>query len=180
MTARTAGAGRDVDPTDGRDETRAERMDRNWIEILQELRVVQTGTQIFTGFLLAVAFQPRFAQLDVFQHAVYLALVTTAALTTAVGLAPVTLHRILFRRHAKQELVSAANVMLLVVMLGVGLLLVGVMLLIFDVTLGRTAGLVAAGLTVAIMLGIAAFPLLVRRRLERRRAPRAGRRAPGR
>ena len=50
----------DVDPRDGRDETETERLDRNWTEILQELRVIQTGTQILTGFLLTLAFQQRF------------------------------------------------------------------------------------------------------------------------
>ena len=54
----------DADRTDGRDESVNERMDRNWNEILQELRVTQTGTQILTGFLLAIAFQPKFADLD--------------------------------------------------------------------------------------------------------------------
>ena len=62
------GATRDTnhadDLADGRDETPTERYDRNWIELLQELRVLQTGTQILTGFLLALAFQPAFADLD--------------------------------------------------------------------------------------------------------------------
>ena len=49
---------------DGRDETEAERLDRNWAELLQELRVVQTGTQILTGFLLTLVFQQRFTELD--------------------------------------------------------------------------------------------------------------------
>ena len=53
----------DADPSDGRNETLDERMDRNWNEMLQELRVTQTGTQILTGFLLAIAFQNRFAEL---------------------------------------------------------------------------------------------------------------------
>ena len=59
---RAAKADADVDPTDGRDESLNERMDRNWNEILQELRVTQTGTQIFTGFLLTIAFQARFSR----------------------------------------------------------------------------------------------------------------------
>ena len=83
----------DVDPTDGRDESVNERMDRNWNEILQELRVTQTGTQIFTGFLLTIAFQTGFSDLTTFQTRVYLVLVVAAVLTTALGLAPVNLHR---------------------------------------------------------------------------------------
>ena len=76
----------DADPTDGRDESLDERMDRNWNEMLQELRVTQTGTQILTGFLLAIAFQNRFEDLTTFQHRVYLILVLAAVTTTALGL----------------------------------------------------------------------------------------------
>ena len=72
-----------VDLTDDRHESLNERMDRNWNEILQELRVTQTGTQIFTGFLLTIAFQSRFSELTTFQVRVYLILVTAAVLTTA-------------------------------------------------------------------------------------------------
>src|SRR5829696_5923420 len=79
----------DVDLTDGRNESLNERMDRNWNEILQELRVTQTGTQIFTGFLLTIAFPARFSELTTFQIRVYLILVVAAVLTTALGLAPV-------------------------------------------------------------------------------------------
>ena len=63
-------------------------MDRNWNEMLQELRVTQTGTQILTGFLLAIAFQNRFEDLTTFQHRVYLILVLAAVITTALGLGP--------------------------------------------------------------------------------------------
>ena len=77
----------DADPSDGRDETLDERMDRNWNEMLQELRVTQTGTQIITGFLLAIAFQNRFAELDQFQKGVYLGLVLVAGLAMAALLA---------------------------------------------------------------------------------------------
>ena len=103
----------DADPSDGRDETVDERMDRNWIEILQELRVTQTGTQILTGFLLSIAFQPTFAKLGTFEHRVYLFLVMTAVLTTALGLAPVNLHRGLFRQHEKTVVVRVGHLILL-------------------------------------------------------------------
>ena len=106
MTNRQAADARaDADPSDGRDESVNERMDRNWNEILQELRVTQTGTQIFTGFLLTIAFQQRFSDLTTFQTRVYLILVIAAVLTTALGLAPVNLHRALFRKGAKVTVV---------------------------------------------------------------------------
>ena len=110
----------EADPEDGRDETVDEQMDRNWNEMLQELRVTQTGTQILTGFLLAIAFQNRFAELDRFQQNVYLGLVLAAVLTTTLGLAPVNLHRVLFRQHAKQLVVGVAHVLLRLTLGGVG------------------------------------------------------------
>ena len=74
----------------GRNETREEQLDRNWAELLQELRVLQTGVQILAGFLLTLPFQERFEDLDSFQVNLYLANVVIAALTTAFILQPVS------------------------------------------------------------------------------------------
>jgi Family of unknown function (DUF6328) len=166
MTARPAtrrSAEADVGPADGRDETFDERMDRNWDEMLQELRVTQTGTQILTGFLLAVAFQNRFAELDRFQHVTYLVLVLVAVLTTILGLAPVNLHRGLFRQHAKQLVVDVAHVLLRLTLAGVGLVLVGTVLLIFDVVADRRTAVVAAAATGVVLTAIAVLPNVLRR-----------------
>ncbi|WP_210508776.1 DUF6328 family protein [Naasia sp. SYSU D00057] len=139
-------------PTDsGRNETENERLDRNWNEMLQELRVTQTGTQILTGFLLTLAFQPRFADLDDFQVAVYLVLVGLAALSTALGLGPVSLHRALFRKRKKDAVVKIADRLMMGILLCVGLLVTGVVLLIFDFVLGRAVGVVA-GIVTAILV----------------------------
>ncbi|TFB49515.1 DUF6328 family protein [Cryobacterium tagatosivorans] len=137
---------------DDRRETSAERLDRNWDSLLQELRVTQTGTQILGGFLLAVAFQPRFTELDGYQIAVYLALVTVAAVTTAVGLGPVSLHRMLFRRHAMAQIVKIGSALVRITLAGVAIVLTGTTLLIFDVVLGRAAGLIAAAAVLALTL----------------------------
>ena len=152
----------DADPSDGRDETVDERMDRNWNEMLQELRVTQTGTQIITGFLLAIAFQNRFTELDLFQERVYLGLVLAAVLTTAMGLAPVNLHRVLFRKHAKDAVVQIAHVMLRITLVGVGITLTGTVLLIFDVVLDRTAAVIAAAIIAVVLAAIAAMPHIFR------------------
>lgn len=144
-------------------ETEAERLERNWAEMLQELRVTQTGTQILTGFLLTLAFQPRFADLSQLQIDVYLVLVVLAALTTALALAPVSLHRALFREGAKAQIVKLTDRILKVTLVGVALVLSGTVMLIFDVVVGPVAGFVAGGATVIV---IAAFwvglPALVR------------------
>jgi hypothetical protein len=145
---------------DGRDETANERHDRNWSEILQELRVIQTGTQILSGFLLTLAFQQRFTQLDAYQVGTYLALVAVAAVATVLALAPVALHRALFHRRAKGELVVIANRLLKVTLGAVGLTLIGTTMLVFDVVLGRTAGVVAGSVALLlVLLGWIALPL---------------------
>jgi len=154
--------GDDVDETDGRDESLNERMDRNWNEILQELRVTQTGTQIFTGFLLTIAFQTRFDELTTFQLRVYLVLVVAAVLTTALGLAPVNLHRGLFREGAQVTIVQAAHIIMRITLAGVAVMLIGTMLLIFDLVVGRTAALVAAGVMLLIVIIIAVLPPILR------------------
>jgi O-antigen/teichoic acid export membrane protein len=161
------GDDRDADPGDGRDETVSQRMDRNWIELLQELRVTQTGTQILTGFLLAVAFQQRFDELTDGQRHLYLGLIVTAVLTTALALAPVSLHRALFRRHAKARLVAVSNVLLRAVLLGVALVLGGTVVLIFDVVVGFRAAAVAGVLSVLVLAALTCLPLLVRTEARR-------------
>lgn len=155
----------DAVPGDGRDETQGERLDRNWTEILQELRVTQTGTQILTGFLLALAFQPRFADLDGVQVVTYLVLVVLAVLATVLALAPVSLHRSLFRRRAKEGIVDIADIVLQITLAAVALLLAGTAMLIFDVVAGRVAGVVAgAAALLVIVLVWRTLPAFARRR----------------
>ncbi len=153
---------------DGRDETESERLDRNWNDILQETRVVQTGTQILTGFLLAIAFQARFEDLDGYQVTVYLVLVSFAALATILAIAPVSLHRTLFRQRAKRQLVAAANVLLIATLAAVLVTLSGTAVLIFDMVVGHGVGFVAGGAVLA--LGVLAWfvaPGLARIRMRR-------------
>ena len=152
----------DIDPTDGRDESLNERMDRNWNEILQELRVTQTGTQIFTGFLLTIAFQSRFSELTTFQVRVYLILVAAAVLTTALGLAPVNLHRSMFREGAKMIIVQTAHVIVRIMLVGVAVMLIGTVLLIFDLVVDRRAALIIAGVTLLVLIILAALPVVLR------------------
>lgn len=168
MTAsNSSSSGEDAVSRDGRHETPTERLDRNWDSLLQELRVTQTGTQIIGGFLLAVAFQSRFAELDAYQVTVYLILVCAAALTTALGLGPVSLHRVLFRRHAMAQIVKIGSILVRASLAGVAVVLTGTVLLVFDVVLSRAAGLIAGGAVLVITLLIwLIVPRLVR--LEQR------------
>jgi hypothetical protein len=146
-------------------ETELQRLERNWGEILQELRVLQTGTQILTGFLLAMAFQQRFTTLSGVQLVTYLTLVALSVFAAVLALAPVALHRALFRRHAKVFLVRAANIILRVALVVVGVTLSGIILLIFDVVVSPTAGIVAGSITAAVCLvAWLAIPVIARLR----------------
>jgi len=140
------------DLRDGRDETPVERADRNWNEVLQELRVMQTGTQILTGFLLALAFQPAFADLTVEQRTLYLVLVVLAALSAIVALAPVALHRFLFQRRAKPRVVTFGHASLVASLVTVSLLLVGVVAFVFDVVVDAPAAWIAVASLAAVIL----------------------------
>jgi hypothetical protein len=163
----------DADPADGRNETLNERMDRNWNEILQELRVTQTGTQIFTGFLLTIAFQTRFSELTTFQIRVYLVLVIAAVLTTAIGLAPVNLHRSLFRKGAKMIIVQTAHVIMRIMLVGVAIMLIGTVLLIFDLVVNRQAGFIVAGMTLLVVIILAVLPWVLRASRRQAHSPEA-------
>lgn len=129
----------------GRRETEQERLDRKWTDVLQELRVMQTGVQLLAGFLLTLPFQPVFADLDVVQETLYLSLVVVAGATTLTMVTPVVIHRRLTGQHVKERVVAAGQVALRVAVAGVGLLVVGLMAFIFDVVAGRPAGLTVAG-----------------------------------
>ncbi|WP_375383915.1 DUF6328 family protein [uncultured Microbacterium sp.] len=139
------------DLADGRDETAVERADRNWNEVLQELRVLQTGTQILTGFLLALAFQPSFADLSDRQRGFYLTLVVLAAVAAIFALAPIALHRLVFRHHAKARVVMYGHVSLVASLITVALLLVGVVAFVFDVVVGAPAAVIAFAMLAALI-----------------------------
>jgi hypothetical protein len=145
-------------PDDGRHETETERLDRNWASLLQELRVVQTGVQLLTGFLLTLPFQQRFGILDHAMDVVYLATVSAAVLSTALLIAPVAMHRLLFRRHRLGELVTAAHRCAYAGLLLLGVAVTGMTVIIFEAVAGRVAGLMAGGCALVVF---AAFWLVL-------------------
>jgi hypothetical protein len=100
--------------TDPREETEEERDDRNLMELLQELRVAGLGVQVLFGFLLAIPFTTKFSRLSTAQRDLYITALLLAALATAILIAPVAYHRVVFRRREKERLVKATNVMALV------------------------------------------------------------------
>lgn len=163
----------DADPTDGRNETPTQRADRNWNELLQEFRVFQTGTQILAAFLLTLPFQQRFQQLHPVDVVVYLVLVFLAVIVTLLALAPVALHRLLFRQRAKAELVGLASKLLIICLAAASLLFTGIVLFIVDFLLAPPAGIIAAGCVFVVVIVIwVVLPLAIRAQHRRRIAGR--------
>jgi O-antigen/teichoic acid export membrane protein len=135
-----------------RNETPTERLDRNWGDLLQELRVVQTGVQLLTGFLLTLPFQQKFSQLASSERGVYLFAVAASIIATGFLQAPVSVHRALFRKHRRRETVQLAHQLAIVGIFALACAVVAVATLIFEVLLGWTWGAVAGGLTATLLI----------------------------
>ena len=148
---------------ESRGETLDQVLDRNVAELLQELRVAFTGVQILFAFLLSLAFTQRFADLDGFQLSIYTIALMSTALATMVLIAPVSFHRIVFRRRQKAALVLVADRLLIV---GIALLIPAIssaVLLILDVVFGRWPAIVGSSLTTLVaVLTWYALPLAIR------------------
>lgn len=157
----------DAAPGDGRTETASQRADRNWNELLQEFRVFQTGTQIVAAFLLTLPFQQRFTELAPFDVGLYIVLVLLAVIITLLALAPVALHRLLFRRRMKERLVAYGSRLLIVCLAAASLLFTGIVLFIVDFLLTPGAGAAIAAAVFAVVLALwIVVPLLIRRRSQ--------------
>jgi hypothetical protein len=152
----------------GRRETEEERDDRNLIELLQELRVASIGVQVLFGFLLAVPFSARFSRLTHGQRDLYLAVILLSASATAQLTAPVAYHRLVFRRHRKDQLLRTANVLALTGLATVGVSICGAVWLVTSaVVRGSAVPLIVAG-TVVMFVGLwAVLPLSGRSRGRR-------------
>lgn len=143
------------DPIDREDyvrvETEAQRLDRNWYSLLQELRVAQTGVQLLTGFLLILPFTDRFSDLDAVMRTVYLVTVGCSIGATILLIAPVSLHRLLFRRHRMETLVLSAHVLAITGTLLLGVTLAGVATIIFDAVGDRVLAWAAGGVVLVAL-----------------------------
>lgn len=157
----------DDDPSGGK------RTTRRWAELLQELRVTQTGVQILTGFLLTVPFSQRFTTLNAHQRAAYVVVLVACVSATALLIAPAALHRVLFEQRQRPWLVRAAHRCALAGLLMTAVTSCGVVFLVLDVI---APGWVALVITVALALlfgglwlGVPLGDVIRRRRRSRRR-----------
>jgi hypothetical protein len=133
------------------EESTRERMDHRWTELLQELRVAQTGVQILTAFLLTLPFQPAFKDLSDSRTYVYVGVLLAAMTSMLMLLTPVALHRALFRRGLKPWLVQTAN---LITRAGLVLLVaanVGAVWLVMDAVVGVAGASIAAGILTGLV-----------------------------
>lgn len=147
-----------------RGETPLQRADRNWDELLSELRVTQTGVAILFSLLLTVPFSARFDDVDAFGRRVYLAALLLAAASAVVLIAPVAYHRVLFAQQQKAQVVRTSNRLALVGLVLLALAVTAVLLLVCDVLLDRGAA-VAIATVFGLGTGLLWFvPALVRRR----------------
>ena len=151
-----------------RGENPLQRADRNMLEMLQELRVAQTGVQILFAFLLSLSFTERFGRIDEVQRWIYVATLLMTALTTGLLVAPAAVHRMLFGRRVKQTVVRIGQQLFVAGLVALALTLCGAVLLVLDIAIGRDR---AVPITVAVGLVLVGLwfvlPLPVLRRAER-------------
>jgi hypothetical protein len=151
------------------DEDDDERFDREFLELLNELRVAMPGVQVLFGFLLAVPFQQRFAQVSDFQRQVFLGTLLCAAVATALFVSTTTYHRIMFRRRDKPHLIRYGSAMLLGGSLSLALAMSGAVLLIVnELFASRTAATVSA--LIALTYGALWFGYPLSRRVRGERS----------
>jgi len=156
----------------GRNETPLERCDRNLVELLQEVRVVQTGVQVLFAFLLMAPLTPGFADLSSLQRVEYFVTLALSGVAALLLIAPTAYHRLLFRRNDKEYLVRVANRLTIAGLAAVALSMAGALLFVTGVLFGQTAALIAGLITAASAVTLwCALPLARRRALSNRDRP---------
>ena len=157
------------EPTPPGDDLPDQTINRNWTELVQELRAIQVGVQVLIGFLLALPYTDRFDRLDHVEKAAYLIVLSIAVAATGAVLAPIAYHRILFRRGLRPWLVEKANRIARAGLVLAALAMCGVMFLSFDLAAGTAAGVVASLVTlVGYVLLWLVVPLRARPRTSSR------------
>jgi archaellum biogenesis protein FlaJ (TadC family) len=146
-------AARPQPSSDSSGESRKERVDRELIELLNELRVALPGVQFLFAFLLIVPFQQTRDDLTDLQRTVYFVALLAAAVATLLLIAPAAQHRVLFRQKDKEQLLRRSNRYAFTGLVVLGLAICAAILLVVDVLFSLTQAWVAAGV-VAVLLTI--------------------------
>jgi hypothetical protein len=148
-------------------ETRHERINRELIELLNELRVALPGVQFLFAFLLVVPFQQRAGQTTGFQREVYFVTLVAAVVATGLLIAPAAQHRVLFRQHDKESLLKRSSRSAFAGTVVLAIAISSAVLLVVDVFFGATQAWITA-IAVLVLLGWwwVAVPLWQRARGE--------------
>jgi len=154
---------------DQRDETKLERLDRNTIELLNELRVAGTGVQVLFAFLLIVPFNNRWSKVSSFGRYDYFVTLLCVAIAAVLLIAPSIHHRLLFRQRQKEFIVEVGNKLAIVAAAFLTVGLTGILVLISDFVFhGATAAVVGVS-TAGFVIGVwFAIPLYRRARSNAR------------
>lgn len=147
----------------GRRETAKERIDRNLLELTQELRVAIPGVQVLFAFLLVVPFNARFTEVSDFQEIVYFATLLLTAIASALLIAPSVHHRIQFRRKQKERIVRVGNSLTIAGLGALGLAMTGVVLLVTDFVFGTVTSAVATA-AIGLLFAVVWFAIPLRTR----------------
>lgn len=142
-----------VEP-DERGEGPLRRADRNMLELLQELRVAQTGVQILFAFLLALSFTERFGRIDEFQRWTYVVTLLLSVLTAGLLVGPAAAHRITFAHGVKAATVVLGQRLFLIGLGALALTLTGAVLLVLDVAVGRAFAVSTATVVGLVLVGL--------------------------
>jgi hypothetical protein len=133
-------------------ETRPERINRELLELLNELRVALPGVQFLFAFLLVVPFQQAADRFTDFQRDVHYVALLSAAVATVLLIAPAAQHRVLFRQLDKEHLLRRSNRSALVGLLALALAICSALLLVVDVLFSRAQAWATAGAVAALLL----------------------------
>ena len=136
----------------GRNETRKERVDRELLELLNELRVALPGVQFLFAFLLVVPFSQGRDELTDFQRAVYFVALLAAAVATGLLIAPAAQHRVLFRQSDKEQLLQRSNYSALGGLVVLVVAICASLLLVIDTLFSRSLAWAATGAVAALLL----------------------------
>jgi hypothetical protein len=155
-------------PDAERGESPLERLDRNTVELLNELRVAATGIQVLFGFLLVVPFNARFPRLSHFERDLYIAALVCVTISTIMLIAPGVMHRMLFRHGQKAFLVEMGTRLMVIASVFLCVGLTTIVLLVSDLVIGIGGAVVLAALVGTLTLSLwFAVPLRRRRYVER-------------
>ncbi|MEA2492380.1 MAG: hypothetical protein QOJ29_291 [Thermoleophilaceae bacterium] len=145
------------------DESRQERVNRELIELLNELRVALPGVQVLFAFLLAVPFSNGYKQISQFQKDVFFATLVATAISTGCFITPTAYHRLNFRKREKEQILFTSNKFAIAGIMFLAVSMIGVIVLVTDVIYSETAAVVTGLLSLALFGGLWLVLPLVRR-----------------